>query len=450
MARGCCRRGWCRGFTRWGHRVALVCLALSVGLYLQSLWQYFQNYQKEDSTRRARRHQEMSQWNATKQKLWLTIGIPTVCRAKENYLSSTLSSLVNHLPGHGTYGVSIIVCICDRHRACREDIKTNLTLTFFPHVKSGLIRIIETPETLYTPLSSLKRTFNDSKQRVWWRSKQNLDYSFLMEYCAQRSQYYLHLEDDVITVPNFINKIENYMESVNRTWTMLEFSTLGFIGKFFKSRDVQRLSSLLKIFYNEQPCDYLIFYFLKLMLQMNRFIRIPSLFQHRGHFSSMPNLIRNVTEPSSRFPAFKKRFKGNNPDATVLTSMSTWMSFKPEFAYSTFDNEMFWSTTPRIGDHYTLIFKLPQKVSRLVVLTGKPHTNLVDFLHGGTLEVGTDVKRHSQTKIGCSNLSVVGKFVRGCIDITVLSEFKTIKCLKITVTKKQDSWLIIREIAVFN
>lgn len=47
MARGCCRRGWCRGFTRWGHRVALVCLALSVGLYLQSLWQYFQNYQKE-------------------------------------------------------------------------------------------------------------------------------------------------------------------------------------------------------------------------------------------------------------------------------------------------------------------------------------------------------------------------------------------------------------------
>ena len=361
-----------------------------------------------------------------------------------------MSSLVNHLPGHGTNGVSIIVCICDRHRACREDIKTNLTLTFFPHVKSGLIRIIETPETLYTPLSSLKRTFNDSKQRVWWRSKQNLDYSYLMEYCAQRSQYYLHLEDDVITVPNFINKIENYMESVNRTWTMLEFSTLGFIGKFFKSRDVQRLSSLLKIFYNEQPCDYLIFYFLKLMLQMNRFIRIPSLFQHRGHFSSMPNLIRNVTEPSSRFPAFKKRFNGNNPDATVLTSMSTWMSFKPEFAYSTFDNEMFWSTTPRIGDHYTLIFKLPQKVSRLVVLTGKPHTNLVDFLHGGTLEVGTDVERHSQTKIGCSNLSVVGKFVRGCIDITVLSEFKTIKCLKITVTKEQESWLIIREIAVFN
>ena len=69
----------------------------------------------------------------------------------------------------------------------------------------------------------------------------------------------------------------------------------------------------------------------------------------------------------------------------------------------------------------------------------------MDFLQGGTLEVGSDVKKRR-----VFDLSGVGKFVRGCIDITMSSEFKTIKYLKITVTKKQDSWLIIREIAVFN
>lgn len=158
------------------------------------------------------------------------IGIPTVCRKNENYLSSTLSSVVNHL--YGVKGVSVVVCVCDTRRECRENIKTNLTRTFLPHIKSELIHVIETPGNLYTPLSSLKRTFNDSEERVHWRSKQNLDYSYLMQYCANRSDYYLHLEDDVITVPNFIDKIQNYMESVNKPWAMLEFSTLGFIGKF--------------------------------------------------------------------------------------------------------------------------------------------------------------------------------------------------------------------------
>lgn len=375
------------------------------------------------------------------------IGIPTVCRKNENYLSSTLSSVVNHL--RGVKGVSVVVCVCDTRWECRENIKTNLTRTFLPHIKSGLIHVIETPGKLYTSLSSLKRTFNDSEERVHWRSKQNLDYSYLMQYCANRSDYYLHLEDDVITVPNFIDKIQNYMESVNKPWAMLEFSTLGFIGKFFKSNDVEKLASLLRAFYNEQPCDYLIFFYLKIMLQHDRFFRIPSLFQHKGHFSSMPNLTRNITESFSHFPAFKKRFNSDNPDAKIFTSLSPWMSFKPKFAYSTSDNEMFWSTTPRVGDHYTIIFKTPQRLSRIAVLTGKAHRNFVDFLHGGVLEIGTDVKKIPQTDNACSNLTVVGHFDRGTVDVNVPRSPKPTKCLIIKVTKKQDSWLVIREIAVF-
>lgn len=163
----------------------------------------------------------------------------------------------------------------------------------------------------------------------------------------------------------------------------------------------------------------------------------------------MPNLTRNITESFSHFPAFKKRFNGDNPDAKMFTSLSPWMSFKPKFAYSTSDNEMFWSTTPQVGDHYTIIFKTPQRLSRIVVLTGKAHRNFVDFLHGGVLEIGTDVKKISQTDHACSNLTVVGHFDRGTVDVNVPRSPKPTKCLKIKVTKKQESWLIIREIAVF-
>jgi alpha-1,3-mannosylglycoprotein beta-1,4-N-acetylglucosaminyltransferase C len=377
---------------------------------------------------------------------WLMIGVPTVCRKNKNYLNPTISSLVNHM--QGVTGIKIVVCISDTHRTCRENIKLNLTRQFFPHIESGLIQVIETPQHYYEPLLNLKQTFNDSETRVRWRSKQNLDYSFLMQHCANKSEFYLQLEDDVITVPRFIEKIKSYMLKIKESWAMLDFSTLGFIGKFFKSKDLSKLATLLRTFYNEQPCDYLIYYFLRLMLQKDRYIRVPSLFQHRGHFSSMPNLVRNITESYPHFPSFKKHYHGDNPEANIFTSLSPWMSYKPSFAYATSDNEMFWATTPRKGDHYTVVFKTRQKIARIVILTGKA-LNKVDHLQGGTLELGTTVKPIPGGKLACSNLSQIGHFVKGNIDIKVANSVKPTKCFKITITKQQNTWLIIREIAVF-
>eukprot|EP00434_Breviolum_minutum_P006965 symbB.v1.2.006148.t2/scaffold360.1/size220131/2 len=39
--------------------------------------------------------------------------------------------------------------------------------------------------------------FGDSPKRQWWRTKQNLDYTFLMWYAANLSDYYMQLEDDI-------------------------------------------------------------------------------------------------------------------------------------------------------------------------------------------------------------------------------------------------------------
>ena len=43
----------------------------------------------------------------------------------------------------------------------------------------------------------------DSPERVKWRSKQNLDYAFLMMYAQSRGRFYVQLEDDIVTQPNY-------------------------------------------------------------------------------------------------------------------------------------------------------------------------------------------------------------------------------------------------------
>ena len=52
----------------------------------------------------------------------------------------------------------------------------------------------------------------DDMERVTWRSKQSLDFSFLMMYAKSRGTFYVQLEDDVLTkkvLQNHSNDIFN-------------------------------------------------------------------------------------------------------------------------------------------------------------------------------------------------------------------------------------------------
>lgn len=59
------------------------------------------------------------------------------------------------------------------------------------------------------------------------------DYAFLMMYCQRRATYYIQLEDDIITKPNYLTKIESFISINNKkqSWIILDFCGLGFIGK---------------------------------------------------------------------------------------------------------------------------------------------------------------------------------------------------------------------------
>lgn len=62
-------------------------------------------------------------------------------------------------------------------------------------VDSGLIDIV-VPAIEYYPdfgKTPPDRVFNDSMERVKWRTKQNYDFAYLMAYAQRRGQFYLQV-----------------------------------------------------------------------------------------------------------------------------------------------------------------------------------------------------------------------------------------------------------------
>ena len=100
-------------------------------------------------------------------------------------------------------------------------------------MESGLLEIIAPPASFYPKLDELRVTLNDPLERVKWRTKQNLDYAFLMMYAQTRGTYYVQLEDDILTTKGYITKMVKFAltKSTKKVdWFILDFCQLGFIG----------------------------------------------------------------------------------------------------------------------------------------------------------------------------------------------------------------------------
>lgn len=314
---------------------------------------------------------------------------------------------------------------------------------FLTYIETGFITLVKVPKLYYPPLHNLKRTFNDSIERVKWRSQQNIDYAYVMQYCHGKSKYYLHIEDDVTSANNFFGKIKAYIDEITSDWAFLEFSTLGFIGKLFHSEDLQRLAGLLRFYYDQMPCDYLLFVFKDLMLQEKRFIKIPTLFQHHGVLSSMPDLIRNISD--RMFYSAKKIHKGDNPSGNITTTLKQFSKYRPEDAYMTSGESFFWAISPKSGESLILKFNKPQHLQRIVIETGF-FSPVRDILKEAILYVSA-----VNNGDGCSNYKFISEFQKGRVDIDDLPKIftKSIVCIRILVTENQQDWAVVREIAVY-
>ncbi|KAM9143540.1 alpha-1,3-mannosyl-glycoprotein 4-beta-N-acetylglucosaminyltransferase-like protein MGAT4D isoform 7-T7 [Pangshura tecta] len=121
----------------------------------------------------------------------LVMGIPTVKRGKQSYLLGTLNSLFYEMTAEQKNDCVVVIFVAEVNAEYVNSIAESVKTSFPNEVQSGVIEVISPLASYYPDLSNLKETFGDSKERVRWRTKQNLDYSFLMLYAQPKGTFYL-------------------------------------------------------------------------------------------------------------------------------------------------------------------------------------------------------------------------------------------------------------------
>uniref|UniRef100_A0A8C8B8B1 MGAT4 family member D n=1 Tax=Otus sunia TaxID=257818 RepID=A0A8C8B8B1_9STRI len=387
----------------------------------------------------------------------LVIGIPTVKREKQHYLINTLHSLLYEFSEEQKNDCVIIIFVVNAEYV-------NTSLHSFPReIQSGVLEVISPPASYYPDLSNLKQTFGDSEDRVRWRTKQNLDYSFLMLYAKPKGTFYLQLEDDIIAKPDYIQRIKTFAAKQSQDWMILEFSQLGFIGKLFKSEDLPLIVDFFLMFYKDKPIDWLIDHLLWVKVcnpekdavhceKEKAKLRIrakPSLFQHVGTYSSLAGKIQNLKDKDFGKNVLHKAH--NNPPAKVDTSLRIYQKYTLENVYK--GKDYFWASAPVAGDYISFTFLNPLKVEKYLFRSGNvEHPG--DKLFNTTVEVlPADVKlvengskfNYPATKDGYLK---IGAFENGIAEGSINQSIGKIQAIRLSVNSDSPVWAILSEVSM--
>lgn len=376
------------------------------------------------------------------QQRFLSIGMCSVQRKKGNYLIETLQSIFSQSSPEECASMVVVVLIADFDHSWRVSIVQEIKKAFPSQLEQGQLVAIHVPQEYYPSLTGLKRNYNDAPDRVSFRSKQNIDYSFLIHYSAGLGQYYLQLEDDVLSAKNFLSRIRGYIEqqqSKRGTWATLEFSTLGYIGKLYKSVDLPLLARFFFLFYQEMPCDWLMLRFRDLLTQKEAILFKPSLFQHMGTFSSFQGTYNKLKDKYFENLYF-------NPEADVYTNMSIYQKRIPQLAWAAGD-EYFWGRSPEKGDHLTVVLRQPTVVTGITIETGLEGK---DLLYSAQVAIGHEVVTFGKEEKSCKIFLPVGKIENGVFKVNELDKRhdSVSSCLRIQVTAGQQDWVIIKKIRI--
>jgi alpha-1,3-mannosylglycoprotein beta-1,4-N-acetylglucosaminyltransferase A/B len=295
-----------------------------------------------------------------------------------------------------------------------------------------------------------------------WRTKQNLDYAFMMLYARNKGQFYLQLEDDVLSTPGFMSRVTGFIherEQMSQNWVFLEFSALGFIGKLFRSSDLHTLASFFLMFHKDKPIDWLLDHFLFVKVcnpeqdmrqcaKDKETVRIrhkPSLFQHVGQHSSLKGKIQKLKD---------RDFKNNlppppftNPPAHLSTSLEVYQRHTLDQLY--LSRDIFWAMTPKKGDTIEFIFEKPTMLSKIVILSGNTQhpgdicSNVT--VYGDQLSSSKEVLPVSPDRT--SALVKLCEFdKKGQAVCDVPKETGPLAGLKLTFTEGAKAWVLIRQI----
>ncbi|KAM4611130.1 alpha-1,3-mannosyl-glycoprotein 4-beta-N-acetylglucosaminyltransferase C [Polymixia lowei] len=379
----------------------------------------------------------------TSNQRFLVVGLASVKREKGSYLLSTLRSLFSQSSPEERSSMVVVVLLADFNADWREATVGEIKAEFTSELDQGQLLVLHVPQQYYPPLSGLKRNFNDAPSRVSFRSKQNVDYSFLIHYSLHLSQYYLQLEDDISSARNFLSSIRRHIqeqEDKSVTWATLEFSSLGYIGKLYQSAHLPLLARFLFLFYQEMPCDWLLTHFRQLLTQKEQILLKPSLFQHMGTFSSFQGTYNKLKDKDFEAEGY------SNPSADVYSDISVYKDHIPRLAWAAGDG-YFWGRSPEKGNYLTVVLRAPTIVTGITVETG---LNGKDLLYSAVIELGHDVHTTEKGEKSCMEFRSLGNIKDGKFEMQeVDKEYgSTSSCVRIQVTDKHTDWVAIQKIRI--
>lgn len=170
-----------------------------------------------------------------RQGISVVLGVPTVKRDKQSYLMGTLQNLISNMDDEEQNETMIVVFVGETDLEYVQLVAKQIEVRFGMYVENGLIEVLSPPSSYYPNMDKLRQTLNDPPERVKWRSKQNLDFAFLMAYSQPKATFYVQLEDDILAKRGFITIMKKFaFEKTARKdlWFVLDFCQLGFIGEY--------------------------------------------------------------------------------------------------------------------------------------------------------------------------------------------------------------------------
>ncbi|XP_071064823.1 alpha-1,3-mannosyl-glycoprotein 4-beta-N-acetylglucosaminyltransferase A isoform X2 [Dasypus novemcinctus] len=391
----------------------------------------------------------------------IVMGIPTVKREVKSYLIETLHSLIDNLYPEEKLDCVIVVYIGETDLDYVHGVVTNLEKEFSKEISSGLVEVISPPESYYPDFTNLKETFGDSKERVRWRTKQNLDYCFLMMYAQEKGVYYIQLEDDIIVKQNYFHIIKNFaLQLSSEEWMILEFSQLGFIGKMFQAPDLTLIVEFIFMFYKEKPIDWLLDHILWVKVcnpekdakhcdrqKANLRIRFrPSLFQHVGLHSSLTGKLQKLTDKDYMKPLLLKIHV--NPPAEVSTSLKVYQGHTLDKTYV--GEDFFWAINPTAGDYILFKFDKPVSVESYLFHSGNSE-HPGDILLNTTVDVlpfkskELEISKETKDKLLEDGYFRIGKFENGVAEGLVDPNLNPISAFRLSVIQNSPVWAILDE-----
>lgn len=396
----------------------------------------------------------------------IVIGIPTIKRDSVSYVAQTIDSLIKGMTQEEQDDCLIILFIAEPwNDEFSLFVMEQIEKGFPEAVATGLLEVIVPPSGFYPNLDNLRETFGDTPERVRWRTKQNLDYSFLMLYARSRGVYYVQLEDDVVAKAGFLTVMKSFAyQQKSNDWLLLEFSTLGFIGKLFKSADLPFVVEFFLMFYADKPIDWLLDHLLWVkvcnpekdnkhcnrMKQAVRHRYKPSLFQHVGVKSSLKGKVQKLKDRDFGKNGLARAHM--NPPAKLSSTLKTYQKYTLLKAYT--GETFFWAMAPTAGDIIDFKFSPPIAIEKFLFRSGNPdHPD--DIFHDTTVEVQPDVWP-DVSSLGLPSMPepsegfiVVGQFdSEGLAQGALPQNLGSVSVVRLHTRDLNSNWVILSEILI--